>query len=288
MPCSRSLPRSSARQARRGRAVLWPRLARRRVRGAVGLGTATLRVGGYTTIAETFLKAPGFVRHWDDVAKVLLHNAETKEWITYEDPQSMRLKGEYIASQNLAGAMFWELSNDDGRLLGALRAGLGLGNQPRIPPRTTERTCPRFGRAVEFGGGFRYSRSTPTSTAPAWLVHENAPDCRARCVVHPFSRGVAASSGPVAGRLAEPRRARHGRRPRRRGGHEGDRAVCVPVCILGGGTMLGRSRGMPTATLRGSISRIRLPTDHPGLHVPTCSCSPHRAAAPRATRTSPT
>ena len=28
------------------------------------------RVGGYTTIAETFLKAPGFVRHWDDVAKV--------------------------------------------------------------------------------------------------------------------------------------------------------------------------------------------------------------------------
>ena len=55
-----------------------------------------------------------------------MYNAETKEWITYEDPQSMRLKGEYIASQNLAGAMFWELSNDDGRLLGALRAGLGL------------------------------------------------------------------------------------------------------------------------------------------------------------------
>ena len=37
----------------------------------------------------------------------------------------MRIKGEYIASQKLAGAMFWELSNDDGTLLEALRAGVG-------------------------------------------------------------------------------------------------------------------------------------------------------------------
>ena len=39
--------------------------------------------------------------------------------------QSMKLKGEYIAAQALAGAMFWELSNDDGSLLGTLRSGLG-------------------------------------------------------------------------------------------------------------------------------------------------------------------
>ena len=69
---------------------------------------------------------PGYVRYWDDVAKVpWLYNADTKEWISYDDPQSMRLKGEYIAAQNLSGAMFWELSNDDGRLLDALRDGLG-------------------------------------------------------------------------------------------------------------------------------------------------------------------
>lgn len=40
------------------------------------------------------------------------------------DPESVRLKGEYIAAQNLAGAMFWELSHDEGPLLDALRAGL--------------------------------------------------------------------------------------------------------------------------------------------------------------------
>jgi chitinase len=82
--------------------------------------------GAYRTIAATYLKSPGFVRYWDDVAKVpWLYNAETKEWISYDDPQSMRLKGEYIAAQTLRGAMFWELSNDDGPLLDALRAGLG-------------------------------------------------------------------------------------------------------------------------------------------------------------------
>ncbi len=89
--------------------------------------TGPLQVGGYRIIAETFLKSPEYVRYWDDVAKVpWLYNADRKEWITYEDPQSMRLKGEYVAAQSLAGAMFWELSNDDGTLLDALRSGLGL------------------------------------------------------------------------------------------------------------------------------------------------------------------
>ena len=91
------------------------------------LGTGTIRVGGYTAVVESFLKNPGFVRSWDDVAKApSLYNATTKEWVTYEDSESVRLKGEYAAAQHLRGAMFWELSNDDGTLLDALRRGLGL------------------------------------------------------------------------------------------------------------------------------------------------------------------
>lgn len=90
-------------------------------------GTGTLQVGGYRAIAANQLQASGFVRHWDDVAKVpWLYNAQAKEWITYEDAHSMRIKGQYIAEQGLAGAMFWELSNDDGTLLEALRRGLGI------------------------------------------------------------------------------------------------------------------------------------------------------------------
>jgi chitinase len=95
---------------------------------AVGnTGSGSLRVGGFKTIAETFLKTPGYARTWDDVAKVpWLYNADRKEWISYDDPQSVRLKGEYVAAQHLSGAMFWELSDDNGALLDALRAGLGL------------------------------------------------------------------------------------------------------------------------------------------------------------------
>jgi len=89
---------------------------------ATGSGPA----GGYKVIAEKYLNATGYVRYWDDVAKVpWLYNADTKHWISYDDPQSMRIKGEYIAGRKLAGAMFWELSHDDGPLLDALRAGLG-------------------------------------------------------------------------------------------------------------------------------------------------------------------
>jgi len=88
-------------------------------------GTGSLPVGGYKALADTFLKTPAYVRHWDDVAKVpWLYNATTREWISYDDPESVRLKGEYIAAQNLAGAMFWELSHDEGPLLDALRVGL--------------------------------------------------------------------------------------------------------------------------------------------------------------------
>ena len=41
----------------------------------------------------------------------------------------MRLTGEYVVAQEFAGAMFWELSSDDGTLLDALRSGLGLAGQ---------------------------------------------------------------------------------------------------------------------------------------------------------------
>jgi chitinase len=95
--------------------------------GLWNTGTGSVQVGGYQALAANQLQSSGFVRHWDDVAKVpWLYNADTKEWITYEDAQSMRLKGHYVVEQRLAGAMFWELSNDDGTLLGALRAGLGV------------------------------------------------------------------------------------------------------------------------------------------------------------------
>jgi len=92
--------------------------------------SASFQSGPYRTVVTSFVNVPGWVRTWDDVAKVpSLYNAQTREWISYDDPQSMRLKGQYIAAQGLGGGMFWELSNDNGELLDALREGLGLGGR---------------------------------------------------------------------------------------------------------------------------------------------------------------
>jgi GH18 family chitinase len=45
-------------------------------------------------------------------------------FITYEDPESIRVKMDYAKDRGLGGVMFWELSQDpDGTLLEAIRTG---------------------------------------------------------------------------------------------------------------------------------------------------------------------
>ncbi|MBS7254859.1 T9SS-translocated chitinase ChiA [Flavobacterium branchiicola] len=55
----------------------------------------------------------GWVRYFDNTTKVpYLYNATLKQFISYEDKQSMDLKVQYIKSKNLGGGMIWELSQD--------------------------------------------------------------------------------------------------------------------------------------------------------------------------------
>ncbi|QSQ27432.1 glycosyl hydrolase [Pyxidicoccus parkwayensis] len=49
-----------------------------------------------------------------------VYNPSTRIWIAYDDTQSMGAKSDYILSKGLGGAMFWELSGDDGSLVDAL------------------------------------------------------------------------------------------------------------------------------------------------------------------------
>jgi chitinase len=48
-----------------------------------------------------------------------IYNPSTGIMITYEDPQSVAIKAEYVNANHLSGMMFWELSNDGGDLLTA-------------------------------------------------------------------------------------------------------------------------------------------------------------------------
>jgi chitinase len=66
-----------------------------------------------TMLVTPTAAAAGWVRYWDNTTKVpYLYNATLKQFISYEDKQSMDLKAAYIKSKNLGGGMVWELSQD--------------------------------------------------------------------------------------------------------------------------------------------------------------------------------
>jgi chitinase len=82
--------------------------------------------GGYGALAAGVIGKDGFVRCWDSRAQApYLWNAQRRMFITYDDPESLGLKAQYIKRRGLAGAMFWQYYDDpSGALLGALYTGL--------------------------------------------------------------------------------------------------------------------------------------------------------------------
>ena len=55
-----------------------------------------------------------------------LYNPDTGIMITYDDPESLALKVDYVNEQRRGGVMLWDLSSDDeaGSLLSVLHNGL--------------------------------------------------------------------------------------------------------------------------------------------------------------------
>ena len=64
----------------------------------------------------------GYVRYWDAAAHApYLWNAQTHSFVTYDDPQSLTLKADFVKAHKLGGIMYWEQSQDpDGELLALL------------------------------------------------------------------------------------------------------------------------------------------------------------------------
>lgn len=57
----------------------------------------------------------GYERYWDEGTQTpYLFNAEESIFISYDDPESITIKAEYIRSKGLGGAMIWEISQDHG------------------------------------------------------------------------------------------------------------------------------------------------------------------------------
>jgi len=79
----------------------------------------------YSAITTTMLKQ-GYTRYWDPVAEApYLYNPDKHIFVSYEDQQSIALKGSYVLAHKLGGVMFWDYSGDpSGALLTAINNSL--------------------------------------------------------------------------------------------------------------------------------------------------------------------
>ena len=69
---------------------------------------------GYLALSNgALVGSGGYTRYWNDVAQVpYLYSPAARRFISYDDPQSMRVKMDFANQRGLGGAMFWELSED--------------------------------------------------------------------------------------------------------------------------------------------------------------------------------
>jgi len=67
----------------------------------------------FSDIETNLINKNGFVRYWNDTVKApYLFNANTGEFVSYEDVESLGYKIDYLKKHGLGGAMFWEISGD--------------------------------------------------------------------------------------------------------------------------------------------------------------------------------
>lgn len=82
---------------------------------------------GYGELESAYIGRDGFSRYWDDEAKApYLFDGST--FISFDDPQSLEHKADYVRAGGYAGIFYWEHSLDpSGALLGTISRCLAAG-----------------------------------------------------------------------------------------------------------------------------------------------------------------
>lgn len=92
-------------------------------------GTWEAGVLDYSDIRDNYLTNPAYVRHWDVASEVpYLYNGNI--FISYDDPESICLKSNFVMDLDLGGAMVWAASSDWNFELQHIIAQRVLDNQP--------------------------------------------------------------------------------------------------------------------------------------------------------------
>ncbi|KAJ0171833.1 hypothetical protein K1T71_012596 [Dendrolimus kikuchii] len=79
--------------------------------GIAGPYTATSGLIGYNEICAKF-QSESWTKHYDSLAKVPYAHMN-RNWVSYDNPDSITLKTEYALSMGLAGIMLWSIETDD-------------------------------------------------------------------------------------------------------------------------------------------------------------------------------
>ncbi len=67
----------------------------------------------YKNFGKMLAPGSGFTEYWDSVVKApYAYNPAAKQFMTYDDKRSIRLKTQYVIDNKLKGIMFWELAGD--------------------------------------------------------------------------------------------------------------------------------------------------------------------------------
>lgn len=67
----------------------------------------------YNRLLEDYTEEKGYRYHWDSVANApFLYNSELKEFVTFDNKQSVAAKTSYALNKKLGGIMFWRLNGD--------------------------------------------------------------------------------------------------------------------------------------------------------------------------------
>ena len=99
-------------------------------------GTGATGMFDYADIAVNYLGQPGMDAYRDpDSGVPWLHEPSIGFFLSYDDPESLELKKEYVLANGLGGVMIWEMSSDlDDQLLDALLASGPVSAVPALSP----------------------------------------------------------------------------------------------------------------------------------------------------------
>ncbi|KAJ2024472.1 hypothetical protein IWW57_003718, partial [Coemansia sp. S610] len=122
---------------------------------------------------------------WDDVSQTpWLFNPSTKQFISYDDPQSLQVKVNYAASRGLAGAMVWSSNMDYNNELMNVLHSWPSGPVVTSPPTSTS--------------GTRIATSSAPGTSTS-TGYETAAPVTSKTSTSAATVSSTASGGPVAG-----------------------------------------------------------------------------------------